>query len=175
MNPELRNIAVGMIFASILSLLSLGYIANALYGVGHEKLPDPVIEGAEQASAGAVGSAAKKHEVSVASLMAAAQPQKGAKTFKKKCTSCHTIEQGGKDKTGPNLFSIAKRGIGKKAGFKYSKGLVAKSAELWSDESLNSFLTKPAAYIKKTKMSFAGIKKPAARADLIAFLKSSGK
>ncbi len=175
MSAELRNIAMGMFFGSILGLLSLGYIANFLYGVnGHDKLADPVIEGAEETVAATGNDAAKAApKIDMAALIAAADTAKGAKTFKKKCIACHSSEQGGKHKTGPNLFKIAQRGIGKAAGFKYSKGVTAKNAEQWTDESLNSFLTKPNKFIKGTKMSFAGLKKPKDRANLIAFLKGN--
>ena len=44
----------------------------------------------------------------------------------------------------------------------------------WDYEALDHFLTKPKDYIKGTKMSFAGIKKPGDRADLIAYLRTLG-
>ena len=34
-----------------------------------------------------------------------------SKSFRK-CVSCHTIEEGGKNKMGPNLWNIMNRGIG---------------------------------------------------------------
>ena len=42
----------------------------------------------------------------------------------------------------------------------------------WGYEELNAFLLKPKDYAPGTKMSFAGVKKPKGRADLIAFLRS---
>ena len=43
-----------------------------------------------------------------------------SKSFRK-CVSCHTIEEGGKNKMGPNLWNIMNRGIGKMENYKYSK------------------------------------------------------
>lgn len=95
---------------------------------------------------------------------------KGEKVFKK-CKACHTIEQGGKNKIGPNLFDI----VGKKSaaveGYKYSKAM--KKADLtWDDATLSEYLKKPKAFVKGTKMSFAGLKKESDRENLIAYLKT---
>ena len=40
----------------------------------------------------------------------------------------------------------------------------------WSFEELNGFLTKPASYLKGTKMSYAGLRKETDRASVIKYL-----
>lgn len=45
------------------------------------------------------------------------------------------------------------------------------SGIVWDDENMDGYLKKPRAFLKGTKMAFAGIKKDDQRADLIAFLK----
>ena len=49
------------------------------------------------------------------------------------------------------------RNIGALEDYKYSKALVAFGKD-WTFEEMNSFLIKPASYIKGTKMAFAGLK-----------------
>jgi cytochrome c len=49
---------------------------------------------------------------------------------------------------------------------------MAKKEGKWTIDSLNKFLYKPREFIKGTKMSFAGLKNPKDRADIITFLKS---
>jgi len=78
-----------------------------------------------------------------------------------------------KNKTGPHLNGVIGRVAASLEGFKYSKALMEKAeAEelVWTPETLDEFLTKPKAYVKGTKMSFAGIRKDTQRADLIAYL-----
>jgi cytochrome c len=108
--------------------------------------------------------------LSAAPAFAEGDAAKGAKVFKK-CKACHTIEKDGKNKVGPNLFGIVGQKSAQVEGFKYSKAM--KAADLtWDDSNLDQYLTKPRAFVKGTKMSFAGIKKESQRQDLLAYLKT---
>ena len=133
-------------------------------GDGHESLAYSIE--IEEEDAGATEEEAEP-EISLAALIAEADPASGEKVFKK-CQSCHTIEEGGKDKTGPHLWGVMGREIASVAGFGYSGSLPA--GETWDWEHLNAFLTKPADYAPGTSMAFGGLKKPTDRADLMAFL-----
>jgi len=94
------------------------------------------------------------------------------KKISKKCKICHTFNEGGKKKVGPNLFHVFGRAAGSTDGFKYSKAMKAKGAEglVWNAETLNIFLTKPKKFVPKTRMSFPGIKKDDKRAALLCWL-----
>ena len=95
----------------------------------------------------------------------------GAKVFKK-CAACHAVGEGARKKIGPHLNGLFKRVAGTSEGFKYSKAMKAagQNGLVWNAETIDQFVAKPRAMIKKTKMSFSGIRKEKDRQNLIAFL-----
>ena len=103
-------------------------------------------------------------------LLASASLDKGAKVFKK-CKSCHTVNKGGKNGVGPNLWNVVGKAKASVDGYAYSGVLQGLGGE-WSYENLDSFLVSPKGYAKGTKMSFAGLKKAGDRAAVIAYLRS---
>ena len=95
-----------------------------------------------------------------------------SKSFRK-CASCHTVEENGRNKIGPNLWNIFNRGTGQAKDYKYSKKFAAWSKEnpCWTPELMNEWLTKSRNMVKGTKMSFRE-KKEKKRAATIEYLQT---
>lgn len=105
----------------------------------------------------------------------AADVAKGKKVFNK-CKACHTLVAD-KHRIGPSLVGVFGRKAGTAAKYKYSKAMkkAGGGGLVWTEKTLSAYLVKPRAYIKGTKMIFAGIKKTKDMANLMAFLKEAAK
>lgn len=97
----------------------------------------------------------------------------GEKVFRK-CKACHAVGEGAGNKVGPHLNDLIGRTAGSIDGFKYSRAMKQAGEEglVWNDETIDTYLTKPRAMIKGTKMAFAGLKKDEDRVNVIAYLKT---
>lgn len=111
--------------------------------------------------------------------VAAVDPEliKAGEKVYRKCKACHQIGDDAKNRTGPILTGVIGNAAGSVEGFKYSKALQAMASDglVWDDEALRAFLTKPKAFMKGTKMSFAGLKKDADLDAIAAYLASFPK
>jgi cytochrome c len=86
------------------------------------------------------------------------------------CRSCHTINAGGPNMTGPNLHGVFGGKAGSHPDFNYSEGMKT-SGVTWDAPTIDRWIADPRTMIPGTKMSFAGLKDPKDRIDLIAYLK----
>jgi cytochrome c len=86
--------------------------------------------------------------------------------------TCHTLEKGGPNRVGPNLWGVVDRPRASHPGYNYSSAMKAAKGGKWTFEELDKFLTHPQGYIRGTKMTFAGFQNPDQRANLIAYLRT---
>ena len=63
------------------------------------------------------------------------------------------------------------RKAGSLAGYQYSPAM-AKQDFLWTDATLDAWLTQPSAVVPGTSMAFAGLPKSSDRAAIISYLKN---
>jgi len=166
---ELNKIVAAILIASLVAMLS-GFVANILYKPKLE--PDErgyQIEVSEDSSDSS--NTEEATPVNISELMASANADAAASTIKK-CIACHTLEKGGANKVGPNLWDVVGSSKIHDKNFAYSKAMLA-AGGVWTEEDLFHFLTKPSKFMPGTKMSFAGLKKPEDVANVIAYLKKN--
>lgn len=162
-----NNTVAGWVLAACGAALGLSIVGGMVFHSGHvEKFGYPV-EAAEEAGGG------KAAEVPIATLLATADPAKGGDVFKK-CAACHTINQGGANGIGPNLYRTMGDAVAEgKAGFAFTDAL-KKVGGKWDFDTMDAWLISPRKFAPGTKMTFAGLANPQDRANLIVYLNQQG-
>ena len=135
----------------------------------HESALEMTVYPEPEAAAVAEDAMAEDAGPSVLALIGAADMDKGKKLMKR-CASCHDVSQGGPNKVGPNLWDVVGAAVASHEGYSYSAALSGVGGD-WSYEALDAFLAKPKTFAPGTKMTFAGLKKPEDRANIIGFLR----
>lgn len=163
------NTVAGCILASALFAMVVGKVSNAV--VHPHRLDKPAIAVADEAPTQTAAAAPAAELPPIGPLLAKANVEAGKALYMKQCFTCHTIDKGGANKVGPNQWGIVGRKKASHEGFSYSSALQAKGG-VWTYEDIDHMIFKPQAFVRGTKMAFAGMPKEQERADLIAYLRT---
>tara|TARA_B100002019_G_C20904954_1_gene419941 strand:- start:42 stop:584 length:543 start_codon:yes stop_codon:yes gene_type:complete len=165
---EINKIVAAVLMVALL-VIGIGKLTDVIFHVEKPQTPGYAVEVEQIVVANAeTSSGSAEEKIDIAALMAMGDIASGEKVFKK-CAACHSIVKGGKNAIGPALYNVVSRKVGSINDYKYSKALLDYGKE-WTFEELNGYLTKPAKWIKGTKMAFAGLRKEKDRASVILYL-----
>jgi cytochrome c len=93
----------------------------------------------------------------------------GEQVFKRRCSACHAVGEGARNKVGPELNGLFGRPAGSVPGYNYSKAN-KESGIVWDETVFAAYIRDPRGTVPGTKMTFAGLKSDQEIADLIAYL-----
>ena len=164
---ELNKIIAAVLMVALL-VIGIGKLSDVIFHVEKPKTPSYAVDLEQTVTANVASSETVEEKIDIATFMAMGDLAVGEKVFKK-CAACHSIVKGGKNNIGPALYNVVGRQIGNVNDYKYSKALSG-YGKVWTFEELNGYLTKPAKWIKGTKMAFAGLRKEKDRASVILYL-----
>jgi cytochrome c len=175
MNSFEINKLAGAFLGVVFFVMTLGLVSGALFHDEKVETPGFAIAAADAAAEGEGAAEAPAELAPITPLLASADAAAGEVVFKK-CAACHSIDNGGANKTGPNLWEIVNRPAASHEGFAYSSALREYAAKdggkVWDYEALNRFLHAPKKYIAGTAMGFAGLKKDTDVANVIAYMRA---
>jgi cytochrome c len=162
--------AVAAVCTMFLVLLLGRWAAESIYHVGGHGY------GGEQAyvidtGEGEATAEAPAEAVDFETVFAAADAGAGEALWRQ-CQACHALD--GTDGTGPHLNGVVGRAKASVAGFAYSEGALAQEGQEWTPDNLQQFLAGPRDYMPGTKMSYNGMRDIEDRANLIAYLATTG-
>ena len=167
MNDRMNTIFGWILFAGIIAL-GLSIASGLYFHADDPERPETMAYSVEVAETGG-----GEEAVPIANLLATGDAAAGEKVFAK-CTACHSINSGGANGIGPNLYGVLGSAIGGHApGFAYSSAL-KEVGGVWDYDAMNAWLENPKAYAPGTKMSFAGLGNPQDRANVMLYLRENG-
>ncbi len=164
-DPLLLNKIAG----GILSAGLVFWIATHAAGIisGKDAPKKPVIATAATATAPAGGGVP-----SIDGLIVKADVSKGASFVAQQCAACHSVNSGGANGVGPNLYGVMNDKMFAKAGYDFSSAAKAKASGVWTYQKMNEWLDDPQKDVPGTRMGYTGIKNDQMRADTIAYLRT---
>ena len=165
------NKIAGAVLGTLIFVLVVSFATEAIYEPAKPAMPGKDNKGVqEEASASTAAAPAEEALPDFGTVLPTADAAAGQK-ISSRCEQCHDLSKGGPNKIGPNLWGVVGRARATHEGFSYS-GAMSADHSPWTLDKLFKFLKSPAAVVPGTKMSFAGLRSPQDRINLLAWLRT---
>src|SRR5690606_20082542 len=116
------NKVLGAVLGTVFVVFSVSLVSDAIFSSPAPATPGYAIAAIESGAAEAGDADGGPESVLPLLASADADADAGANVFKR-CQACHTVEDGGANKVGPNLYDIVDRPIAGHEGFSYSAAM----------------------------------------------------
>jgi cytochrome c len=164
----MRRLGLTIAAPFLAPLLAFGGLAAGLSGCAKKEAAAPEATAPAAPAAPASGADLKALQAKLPAPYNTADLDNGEAKFAL-CAACHTTTEGGPNMTGPNLHGVFGRKAGGLAGFSYSDPMKA-AGWTWDAARIDNWIADPKVVLAGTKMTFAGMKDPKDRADVVAYL-----
>ena len=106
---------------------------------------------------------------------ASAQDAAAGQRVFNQCRACHTLNAGGRNGVGPNLYGLFGRPAGIVEGYRYSTSLRERGEAglAWNEETLRAYIADPKAVVPNGAMPYAGLRNVQQQTDLLAYLREA--
>ena len=140
-------------------------VSLTISSCGSGNPPESTVDGETQA---AVSQSDMVAEPDIDALLATADAKRGQMLYLQ-CRACHSLNEGGANKVGPNLYGMFGKKAGQVPGFVYSD-VMSNSDVVWSAETTDAWIARPSEFMPGNQMVFVGVRDSQDRANLIAYL-----
>jgi cytochrome c len=167
---RLNQIAMAVLGALLL-IFGTRTIVKIAFEEHEPEKPGYEVAGAKKPGVEQAGSQAAQGGDQILTLLAKADPARGAEVAKK-CQLCHNFDKGGPNLIGPNLYGVLGRKIASHEGYEYSEALKSKQGD-WDYLKVDQMVEHPSVFVPGTKMAlFPGLPEAKDRANVLAFLRT---
>lgn len=162
-----NNTIFGWVLGAGIVALGLTSVSSKFFASHAPETPGYAVEGAAGGAGGAAAGPA------IETLLQTADAAKGEAVYGK-CAACHTINAGGANGIGPNLYAVMGEAIATgRGGYAFSDALKSHGGN-WDWANMDAWLASPRRFANGTKMSFAGLSSAEDRANLMVYLNAQG-